>query len=459
MNTMQPEKTLAHTLARSNPEATRAPAVTTRNVRHASWITLSLAAALLVALVACSSTSADKAAVEPEAGASSGGAAGESGAPLGEGGLAPSEGGTRDEAGGDSAMAGGGSAQDQGGSGPDEGGSGTVGDVPEELVGIWQETRASGGDYVNGWGDDFKVTSGFNVQLRIRATGEYYFAHFASGVRDCGPVSYLDHSTGSAVVEGNTLILRPTQRSLEVQDCSKSGVQALANDPIPLTIALKESRSLYGGLRTYVMDVEGGAQPFQLRLLHRPPLAEPPQPEQPADFVLGEAGPFEELQGLWVPSTGTDSNFFDPETGKYYLPELNGSPHQWLRFRGSAYETAVALQNIESEGVCKSDVIYYEQGQGRFDVQEDVGGQGVHFVGHVRLQATAARLIVTIRECGPDDAVLTYDLPPQLSYYRWIYFSPSAPPESVTMDCAAFPQSEWQTLLCDHEQTTFYRRE
>jgi hypothetical protein len=447
MHSMQPENALIRKHSRVESKSQGAPALTIRNRPRRSGLTLAAFATALLALVACASTDQDDPAVGGEAGAGSGGAAGEGGAPLGQGGLGQSEGGIGDEPGG-------GPATGDGGSGPV-----ASGDVPEELVGIWQETRASGGDYKNSWGDNFKITSGFSVQLRIRATGEYYFAHFASGVRDCGPVSYLDHSTGSAVLEGNTLILRPTQRLLEVQDCSKTREQELANDPIPLTIGLEESRSLYGGLRTYVMNVEGGPQPFQLTLLHRPPLAAPPQPEQPAEFVLGDAGPFEELQGLWVPATGSDSNFFDPATGKFYLPELNGSPHQWLRFDGSGYETAVALQNIEAEGVCKSDVIYYEQGEGRFDVQEDIGGQGVHFVGHARLQATAARLIVNIRECGPDDAVLTYDVPPQLSYYRFIYFSPEAPPESLTMGCAIFPQSEWQSLLCGHEQTTFYRRE
>lgn len=455
MNAVPSENTLTRTPAGSHSDTDGARA---HHRPRQSWITRLISAGVLLALAACSSPHDDQPVVQSGAGAdpgghaNSGGSAGEAGALLGEGGLAQSEGGTRDEASGASGAG-------DCGSGPDPSGAGASGEVPEELVGIWQETRASGGDYVNSWGDNFRVSSGFSVQLRIRATGEYYFAHFASGVRDCGPVSYLDHSTGSAVLEGNTLILRPKKRSLEVQDCSKTGVQELATDPIPFSIALKESRSLYGGLRTYIMSVEGGPQPFQLRLLHRPPLAEPPQPEQPDDFVLGDSGPFEELQGLWVPSTGTDSNFFDPGTGQYYLPELNGSPHQWLRFQGGDYETAVALQNIESEGVCKSDVIYYEQGHGRFAVQEDIGGQGVHFVGHLRLQATAARLIVSIRECGPDDAVLSYDLPPQLSYYRWIYFSPGAPPESMTMDCAAFAQSEWQTLLCDREQTTFYRRE
>jgi len=407
-----------------------------------------LGAATFAVALGCSSTGADHSASEGGAGPDTGGAA------QANGGAAQSTGGAQQTQAGEAPIGEGGSEAGQAGAGP-------VGAVPAELVGIWQETRATGGDYVNSWGDNFSVTSGFSVGLRIRETGEYYFEHFASGVRDCGQVSYLDHSTGFAVLDGNTLTLHPTRRSLDVQDCSSSnsGERELPNDPIALTIGLEESRHFYSGLRTYRMNVEGGPQPFQLTLLHRPPLAEPAQPEQPADFVLGSSGPFAELQGLWVPASGTDSNFFDPATGKFYLPELNGSQHQWLRFAGSAYETAVALQSINAEGVCKSDVIYYEQGEALFEVLEDIGGEGVHFIGHARLQATAARLIVNIRECGPDDAVLTYDVAPQLSYYRWLYFSPGAPPERITMDCGTFPQSEWQTMLCDTVQTSLYRRE
>jgi hypothetical protein len=94
-----------------------------------------------------------------------------------------------------------------------------------------------------------------------------------------------------------------------------------------------------------------------------------------------------------------------------------------------------------------------------FAVTEDVGAQGSHFVGHARLEATAARLIVNVRECEPDNEVFTYDLPPQVSYYRWIYFSPASPPESLTMGCDTFAQSEWQTLLCTKAQIGFDRRD
>lgn len=425
---------------------------------------LALSIGTLGVVVSCSGSGGDDPTSPGDGGSDTGGpgdggsAPGDGGANQGQGGSAPGDGGA-DQGQGGSAPGEGGSAagqagdKGQGGTGPDP-----SGDIPAELVGIWQQTRASAGDYMNAYGQNFSITSGFSVELRIRETGEYYFAHSASGVRDCGQVTYLDHSTGFAVLDGTTLVLQPTEHVLERLDCAISGEQTLPNDPITFSIGLEESSHFYSGLRTYQMNVEGGPHPFELTLLHRPPLADPEQPEQPADFVLGSSGPFEEMQGLWVADTGTDSDFFDPSTGMFYFPELNGSPHQWIRFEGAAYETAVALQNINDEGACKSDIIYYEQGEARFEALEDVGGQGSHFVGHALLAATAARLIVNVRECAPDNQVLTYDLPPQQSYYRWIFFTAASANESITMDCGTFPKSEWQSTLCRNDLTGFRRR-
>ena len=117
----------------------------------------------------------------------------------------------------------------------------------------------------------------------------------------------------------------------------------------------------------------------------------------------------------------------------------------------------MALRQINSDGACKSDIIYYETGEARFATTDDVGGGGVHFVGNLRLEGTAARLIVNIRDCAPDNQVLIYDVPPQVSYYRWIWFKNA--PERITMDCGTFPQSEMQSTLCRDLQTSLYRRE
>ncbi|MBK8010237.1 MAG: hypothetical protein IPK13_02755 [Deltaproteobacteria bacterium] len=331
------------------------------------------------------------------------------------------------------------------------------GQVPSELVGIWQQTRGSAGDYETSSGDTFSMTSGFSVQLKIAEDGQYYFAHYASGVSStCASVSYFDQSVGTAVLDGSTLWLHPQQRRLDVEDCANSGSWTLTTDAIPFTIQVEEARHFNGPLRTYEMHATGGPHPFDLTLLLRPPLANPPQPELPSDFVLGSDLPYTEMQGLFVGAAGTDANFYEPTTDAHYFPTLNGSPHNWLRFDGDSYETAIALQNVNSDGVCKLDVIYYEQGKALMSVLEDVGGQGSHFVGHVRFQGVAARLIARIRECDESDAELEYDLPPQTSYYRWIYFSPEAPPERIALLCD-FETSEWQPLVCG-DSSQFIRR-
>ncbi len=211
-------------------------------------------------------------------------------------------------------------------------------------------------------------------------------------------------------------------------------------------------------MRSYTLSLSGYSIPLDLSSLFREPSYAPVQPELPTDFVAGEDPPYQQLQGLWVPATGTDANFYDPETDQFYLPELNGSSHQWLRFDQGSYETSVALQNVNSEGACKLDLIYYEKGSATFATTEDVGGQGSHFVGHATLVSEDSRLIVNIRECDEDNGSVRYDLTPLSSYFRWIYFTPDNPPESFSWVCD-FPESEWQSLLCNDGTAGFSRRE
>lgn len=279
---------------------------------------------------------------------------------------------------------------------------------------------------------------------------------------NCSLVSNLDESVGTAVLEGSTLVLYPTQRRVRYEDCTTSTSKDLGTEPISFGVSLSDTRYFYGGLRTCDMDLVGDAfpfAPFDLSLLFQGPVGTPEQPEQSVDFTLSEGGGLAELQGLWVPAEGTDSNFFNATTGEYYFPELNGSSHQWIRFGGDAYEAATALQNVNSQGHCRLDLIYYEQGSLRFAVLDDVNGEHNHFVGDTRLQASAAIPIARIRECDVDDGDFVYELTPTTSYYRWIYFSPDKPPESVSLGCQ-YPQSEWQRLLCDnHEYQTYRRRE
>lgn len=331
------------------------------------------------------------------------------------------------------------------------------GSVPSELANIWQQTLASFGDYVDQFGNELSATSGFSSQLKITADGRYYFAHYAGGVSPtCASVNHYEQSVGSAVLDGETLTLTPVARRIDVNDCENSTSVDAELEPIVLTVSLTEDRLFTSGYRYYTMHAEGYLHPFDFHSLFRLPTFEPEQPGQPADFTLGEDPPYEQLQGFWVADEGTDFNFYNPETNEYYFPELNGSSHQWLRFDGANYETAVALQNVNLGGVCKLDFIYYERGSSRFAVLEDVGGQGSHFVGHTAFEADDIRLIANIRECDEDDGASIYELSPLTSYFRWIYFSPENPPESFSLVCD-FPRSEWQTFICDTGTVGFQR--
>lgn len=333
------------------------------------------------------------------------------------------------------------------------------GDVPPELVGVWQETRASADDYEfdDGFGGSFSLTSGFSVQLKISPEGRYYFAHYSSGAStNCQTVSQFDQSVGTAVLDGNTLTLQPEQREIESISCDDSRVYDGGTEPIVFTVSLSEDRQYYGGMRMYDLALEGWSHPLDLTSLFRLPDYEAYQPAQPVDFVLGEDGAYDELQGLWAAAPGSDVDFYNPQTGAYYLPELNGSPHRWVRFDGDAYEMAVALQSVNDEGVCKSDLIYYESGTALFQATEDVGGQGTHFIGDTRFDSTDSRLIVNIRECDEDDGVFALELQPLSSYYRFNLYIDD--PLMFELNCGVFERSEWQSLLCEQGFAGYYKR-
>jgi hypothetical protein len=132
------------------------------------------------------------------------------------------------------------------------------GSVPAELVGIWQETRSSAGDYTDGFGTDLTLSSGFSIQLKLGTDGAYYLAHFVSGVTsDCATVTQFDQSVGTAVLDGTTLTLYPAQRRIDIQDCKEARSVDVEPDPIALEIGLSEDRQLYGGMRMYRLAAEG----------------------------------------------------------------------------------------------------------------------------------------------------------------------------------------------------------
>lgn len=325
-----------------------------------------------------------------------------------------------------------------------------------DLVGIWQMTRASGGDYKNmNTGFTFSMTSGFSILLKIRANGDYIMQFYSSGVaNNCSFASNFENSAGTVTYQGNQLILQPQWHTLEVTDCDTSTPDKidLGTEPIVYTFTLKEEFD-FNGLRGIKLGLTGGVIPFDLELLHREPLMPGYQPAQPADFVLGSDPPYKELAGLWTPYPHTDINFYNPQTGEFYLPEYNGAEHSYLRFNNDgSYEMARFWGNYSYEGICEKDYIYYERGTATFAITEAPQYVGAMVLGHTKFQATDTRLVVNIRDCDADTAVLRYNLVPQISYYKWI-FRPETNdityiPEGFSIECV-WEKSEWQFMFCD----------
>jgi hypothetical protein len=322
-----------------------------------------------------------------------------------------------------------------------------------DLVGIWQQTRASGGDYRDlTTGASFSMTSGFSTMLKLRADGSFVFRFYSSGVaHDCAFVSHFDTAVGTAAFESGALVLRPSERIVEVGRCAQSGSYAPGLDPIVMPAQLTESFD-FEGHRMWKLALEGGPVPLELTLLHRPPSPNPPQPAQPDDFVVGDDPPYSDIQGIWSPHPHSDLGFFDPPTNAWYVPEYNGAQHLWLRFDGDGYDLARAWRDYGYEGVCDKDYVYYERGRARLANLEDIGGQGDSFRGHARFAAEEARLVVQIRDCGNDDGATLYTLTPQVSYYEWRYRMATnwlvAIPEGFSLSCP-WSRSEWQFMVCD----------
>jgi hypothetical protein len=318
-----------------------------------------------------------------------------------------------------------------------------------DLVGIWQMTRASGGDYQNmNTGFTFSMTSGFSTLLKIRPNGDYLMQFYSSGVSsNCAFASNFENSAGTVSYQGEQLILQPAWHTLEVSDCDPA-----TPDKIDLDTKLREEFD-YNGLRGIKMELTGGVIPFDLELLHREPLMPGYQPTQPADFILGTDPPYQEIAGLWTPYPDSSIDFYNPQSGEFYLPEYNGAEHSYLRFNpDGSYEMARYWGNYSYEGICEKDYIYYEKGIPNFAITRSPQYQGDNVLGDAKFQATDARLIVNIRECDPDTGVLRYDLMPQVSYYKWI-FRPETNdltyiPEGFSIQCA-WEKSEWQFMFCD----------
>jgi hypothetical protein len=332
-----------------------------------------------------------------------------------------------------------------------------TGNVPADLVGVWQYLIASGGDYRdNANGTTFSMTNGYSVQLKINAQGQFYFAQFSSGVSNSCPfVTYLEQMVGVVVYQKDqngqqSLTLTPSQRRLDINNCTRSETRTLSNNPVQLGITVSNAQSQIGEA-TLKMDLTGWSIPLSLSLVQYVP-TNPDQPAQPQDFQLGTNAWFDEFIGLWAPSSGSSIDFYDPQTDTFTIPPLNGNDHRWLRFTQDGYEMAKVWPNLYfiPTGPCKKDLIYYEKGTARFKTTDNVGGQGNHLLGDVRLQASDARLIVNIRDCGSDNGATRYNLKPLTSYFRWLYYAQTdVTHESFAFGCQYQPLNVWQFPTCN----------
>ena len=336
-----------------------------------------------------------------------------------------------------------------------------------DLVGIWQITRASGGDYKNlNTGYTFNMVSGYSSLLKIRANGDYEMTLASSSVTSsCLTEGFLEQSAGKVTYQGNQLILQPAWHTLALNSCVSPDKRDLGTDPIVYTFNLREEFDI-NGMRGAKLELTGGPIPLDMDLFHPEPLMPGYQPQQPADFVLGTDPPYQEFVGLWAPSPDSDVNFYNPQTGEFYFPEWNGSYHNYLRFNNDgSYEMAVSADDYNYyEGICNRDYIYYEKGIPSFSITESPQNPGDYTRGHAQFKATDARLIVNIRDCDEDDGVIRYNLVPQISYYTWELLPAKddviSHPDMFYMQCP-WERSEWQFMFCGSEglsSTSYGRR-
>lgn len=314
------------------------------------------------------------------------------------------------------------------------------GRFPAELAGIWQNTLASSGDFVNPiTGTPFSMTEGYSAQFKVKPSGEFYFAHYSAGVApNCSFVSFFDQMTGVAQWANDRLTLRPRERRLDVKNCANSGSFAQPLDPLVFQARVTESPTALDP--TLQMELIGGPYPLNFKLLDRTPPPAPTQAAQPEGFQLGADPPYQEILGLWG---RYETDFYDPQTGAYRFPDCCGE-HRFLRFAPDGYELGLAFGDAQVEGVCKKDLIYFERGQALFRVTDQRGPDT--FQGDVRLAATEARMVVRVRNCGADDGVRIHAMTPLTAYYRFSHTLPAGG-ESFMLGCP-YRNSDWTFAVC-----------
>lgn len=314
------------------------------------------------------------------------------------------------------------------------------------LVGIWQQTRSFISDWTSSrTGYDFSSLTGYSAELVVFQDASYTMSFYSSGRGPtCSLAYYLERSEGRLQVQGRQLVLMPTRHTVQTFDCTTTRSEDQGTTPFALDYSYSESVDARG-FDSYHLGLEGGLHPLSMELLHRAPRTPARQPAQPEDFVLGSDPMFREFLGTWAPQPESDIDFYDPATGAFYFPAYNTAHHQWIRFDGSGYELAKPWESVNYEVGCSKDVVYYEKGRSLFAITDASEGDIVR--GHLRLQATEARLIVQIRGCKAFDQVLRYDLTPPISYFGWEYRLPGPYGERLTLVCGWEP-SAWQAMVC-----------
>jgi hypothetical protein len=356
----------------------------------------------------------------------------------GGGGLSPGGGGGPGGFGGGSSGAG----SAGGGSSGAGGGSMETGSFPAELSGVWQNTLARGGTFVNqATGVEFSMTEGYSAQFKVQPNGEFYFAHYSAGVSaTCGTVNFFDQMTGLAEWSNGRLTLRPRERRLDVTNCANSGSFPQPVTPVTFDAAVTEYPTSLD--TTLQMELTGGPYPLAFKLLNRPPPANLQPPPQPPAFQVGPYPGYMEFLGTWG---RYESDFYNSQTGATLFRDCCGDG-RFLRIQADGYEAGFTFARANLEGVCKRDLIYFERGTANFLITDMRGSDTVQ--GDVRFTPTEARLFVRIRECGREDGTTSYTVTPLPGYYRWSYTSASGGSSDSFMIGCQYGRGWWGFAFC-----------
>jgi hypothetical protein len=323
-------------------------------------------------------------------------------------------------------------------------GGGGTGSFPAALSGVWQNTLASGGTFTNTLtGIQFSMTQGYSAQFKVQPNGEFYFAHYSSGVSStCSFVSFFDQMTGLAEFSNGRLTLRPRERRLDVSNCGGPNSGSSQRPLTPVTFDAVVSDYPTSLDTTLQMALSNGPYPLALKLLNRPPPTDVQAPAQPPQFQLGEFPAYQEFLGNWAVY---ESDFYNPQTGATLFRDCCGDG-RFLRILADRYEAGFTFARANIEGVCKRDIIYFERGTANFLITDTRGSDTVQ--GDVRFTPTEARLFVRIRECGRDDGTTSYTVTPQPRYHRWSYTPAIAGSTEEFMIGCQYPQGHWGFAFC-----------